>query len=56
MYKIVVKKNDRLVIDETYEDYDAAMADLDLLEATFGQGLGYVIDFRDLNYFSDGGK
>ena len=55
MYKIVVKKNDRLVIDETYADYDKAMADLDLLEASFGH-LGYVIDFRDVDYFSDGGK
>jgi hypothetical protein len=52
MYKIVVKKNDRLVIDETYADYDKAMADLDVLEASFGH-LGYVIDFRDTNYFND---
>ena len=50
MYQIIVKQGERLVIDETYTDYEIALGHLDVLEETFPRPK-YSVDFRDVEYF-----
>ena len=50
MYQIIVKRGERVLIDETYTDYELALGHLDVLEETFPRPK-YSVDFRALNYF-----